>query len=219
MAKKTKDRQTEAGNERVYITLGKTAEIEYIEKKSVFYGNAARVCSVAEANDFLKRVAEKYPDATHHVFAYQIAGGSAERCSDAGEPQGTSGPPVLEYIKKAGFTDAIIVITRYFGGILLGAGGLTRAYTAAAAMAAEAAGIVRFVEYTEFTAQMSYSDYGKTEKYLNDAGARIDGVEYGEGVVCRFAVRSSESDMVVSKITDITAARASVKVTGRRFDA
>lgn len=218
MAKKNKTAPIGQPAEREYITLKGEAEIEYTEKKSVFYGSAARVCSVGEANDFLKGIVAKYPDATHHVYAYQIAGGSAERCSDDGEPQGTSGPPILEYIKKAGFTDAIIVVTRYFGGILLGAGGLTRAYTAAAVKAAEAAGIVKFSEYTVFEAAMSYSDYGKVEKYLGDISAKIDDVSYGEDVVCRFAVKASESESVSGRITDLTAARARVTVTGSRFD-
>ncbi len=215
---KNKNRNDPAPPEKVYITLGGESETEYIEKKSVFYGSARRVTDVGQAADFIRKVTEKYPDATHHVYAYQIGGGSAERCSDDGEPQGTSGPPVLDYIKKSGFTDAVIVVTRYFGGILLGAGGLTRAYTAAAAKAAEAAGIVRFVEYAELRAKMSYSDYGRVEKLLSDIGAKIDGVSYGDGVECRFAVRAPEKDLTVARITDLTAARAAVEVTGSRFD-
>ncbi|MCR5262355.1 MAG: YigZ family protein [Clostridiales bacterium] len=215
---KNKNRNDPAPPEKVYITLGGESETEYIEKKSVFYGSARRITDVGQAADFIRKVTEKYPDATHHVYAYQIGGGSAERCSDDGEPQGTSGPPVLDYIKKSGFTDAVIVVTRYFGGILLGAGGLTRAYTAAAAKAAEAAGIVRFVEYAELRAKMSYSDYGRVEKLLSDIGAKIDGVSYGDGVECRFAVRAPEKDLTVARITDLTAARAAVEVTGSRFD-
>ena len=215
---KNKNRNDPASPEKVYITLGGESETEYIEKKSVFYGSARRITDVGQAADFIRKVTEKYPDATHHVYAYQIGGGSAERCSDDGEPQGTSGPPVLDYIKKSGFTDAVIVVTRYFGGILLGAGGLTRAYTAAAAKAAEAAGIVRFVEYAELRAKMSYSDYGRVEKLLSDIGAKIDGVSYGDGVECRFAVRAPEKDLTVARITDLTAARAAVEVTGSRFD-
>ena len=215
---KAKKKESSAPQEKEYITLGGVSEIEYVEKKSVFYGSARRVTDVGGAVDFIRTVSEKYPDATHHVYAYQIAGGAAERCSDDGEPQGTSGPPVLDYIKKSGFTDAVIVVTRYFGGILLGAGGLTRAYTTAAAKAAEAAGIVRFTEYTELCARMSWSDYGRVDKLLADIGAKIDGVSYGDGVECRFAVRTPEKDIAAARITDLTAARAALTVTGTRFD-
>jgi uncharacterized YigZ family protein len=200
-----------------YITLERESEIEYIEKKSVFIGRAKRVCSVEEAVEYLESVKRKNPDARHHVYAYQINRGAAERMSDDGEPQGTSGPYVLDVIKKKGFTDAIIVVTRYFGGILLGASGLTRAYSAAANQAAEAAGIVRYVEYSVFTVLLNYNDYQKAEYLIKTYGAAIDDVVYEENVSLTFAVKTSDKDELLRRITDITAARALISECGTRF--
>jgi uncharacterized YigZ family protein len=109
-----------------YITLSKEAEVSFIEKKSEFIGYAAPVKTEEEAMEFINKIRKKHANATHNCYAYQLANGSA-RYSDDGEPQGTAGVPILSVIQKGGFTDAVIVVTRYFGGILLGAGGLVRA--------------------------------------------------------------------------------------------
>ncbi|NLZ36335.1 MAG: YigZ family protein [Clostridiales bacterium] len=200
-----------------YITLERESEIEYIEKKSVFIGRAKRVCSVEEAAEYLESIKRKNSDARHHVYAYQINRGAAERMSDDGEPQGTSGPYVLDVIKKKGFTDAIIVVTRYFGGILLGASGLTRAYSTAANQAAEAAGIVRYVEYSVFLSVLSYTDYQRVENLIKTYGAVIDDIVYEENVSLTFAVKTSEKEELLQRIIDMTAARALISECGTRF--
>ena len=113
----------------LYTTLEQEGEAEFVEKKSVFIGHAAPVKSEEEAQAFVKRYKNTYMDARHNVWAYLMKGEIVARYSDDGEPQGTAGVPVLDTIRKSGVTDAVVVVTRYFGGILLGAGGLVRAYS------------------------------------------------------------------------------------------
>ena len=134
-----------------YTTLEREASAELIERKSVFIGHAKPVKTDEEALEFIKKIKEKHADATHNVYAYYLRSGAMARYSDDNEPQGTAGPPVLEVIKKSGCDDCAVVVTRYFGGILLGAGGLVRAYAAAAGIALEAAHIVTYEEYSVFT--------------------------------------------------------------------
>ena len=127
-----------------YTTVKQYGTAEYEDRKSVFIGEALPVSSEAEALEFLASVKKKYPDARHHVYAYVLRDNSIMRFSDDSEPQGTAGMPVLDVIRKRGCTDVIIVVTRYFGGTLLGTGGLVRAYTAAAVGALESAEIIRY---------------------------------------------------------------------------
>ena len=115
-----------------YITIKKQSHYEYEDRKSVFIGEAMPVSDENQALDFIERVKKKYPDAKHHVYAYVLRENSIMRFSDDREPQGTAGMPVLDVIRKNGCTDTVIVVTRYFGGTLLGTGGLVRAYTSAA---------------------------------------------------------------------------------------
>ena len=116
--------------------LKNTAQIEFTEKKSLFIGYAISVSSEEEAQAIIKQKKKEYADATHNVYAYMI-GDSIARYSDDNEPQGTAGMPTLNSIRMSGISDVLVVVTRYFGGILLGAGGLVRAYSTAASMALE----------------------------------------------------------------------------------
>ncbi len=124
-----------------------------------------------DAQSLIRRIREAHYDARHHVYAYVLGGGVIQRYSDDGEPQGTGGMPVLEVLRKSGLDDACVVVTRYFGGILLGAGGLVRAYTAAAKLAIEAAGIITYERYAAFRLMLSYSEYQKLLARLPDFGA------------------------------------------------
>ncbi|HOQ06313.1 MAG TPA: YigZ family protein, partial [Clostridiales bacterium] len=127
-----------------YLTVSKEAVAEIEEKKSRFIATVRPVSSEQEAQDFINRLKARYWDATHNVYAYYIcAGNVVQKFSDDGEPSGTAGLPVLEAIKKTGVQDVAVVVTRYFGGTLLGASGLVRAYGRSAALGIDAAGIVR----------------------------------------------------------------------------
>lgn len=125
-----------------YKTLRAPASDEFTEKRSRFIGYAQPVSTQVEAAAFIERIKKQHHDATHNVFAYLLREGQLERYSDDGEPQGTAGIPVLDVLRKQGVTNCAVVVTRYFGGILLGAGGLVRAYSHAAAIALGKAGIV-----------------------------------------------------------------------------
>ena len=143
----------------VYVTLGKDGTATFEMKKSEFIGYAAHVTTEEEARAFVDKIRKKHADARHNVYAYMLSENNIMRYSDDGEPQGTAGLPVLDILRKGGITDAVIVVTRYFGGILLGTGGLVRAYSAAAKAAVEDAGRASFVNYEEYALTMSYPLY------------------------------------------------------------
>lgn len=202
----------------LYVTLGGESHTELVERKSVFLGHAAPVKTEDEAMEFVRRIRGMHGDATHNVYAYSLGGGSRARYSDDGEPQGTAGLPVLEVITKSGFTDACIVVTRYFGGILLGAGGLVRAYSASAKQAVDAAGIVAYESFDELELTLSYSDYQKITKTLEKYEARVDSSDFGGEVSLGLAVKETVCGAFTAELSEISAGRINAKKTGKRFD-
>lgn len=203
--------------EEVRVTLEKYGEAELVEKKSVFIGYASPVTSEEEAIEFVKSIKKKHADARHNVYAYMI-GQNIARYSDDGEPQGTAGIPVLDVIRKSGFTDAVIVVTRYFGGILLGAGGLVRAYSAAAKMAVDEAKIITYRSYRRFALELNYTDHGKITTLLASADPINDGIDYAENVKLSLALPVEKYEDFKSKVLEITAGRAVFVDNGTRFD-
>lgn len=201
-----------------FTTLAGEARVEFEEKKSIFIGQARRVDSEEEALAFIKQVKKEYNDATHNVFAYSINGGILARYSDDGEPQGTSGMPTLDAIRKSGVDNACVVITRYFGGTLLGAGGLVRAYSHTASLALEAAGIVTYEPYSELELSCGYSEYQKYSAYFSDIGAVIDDTVFEADVTVRFAIKRRELESVQNKITEMSYGRDVPAVVGERYD-
>ena len=131
-----------------YRTLSCQAQDEYIVKHSRFIGYAKPVKTEKEAQEFIAEISKKHWDAKHNVYAYSIREGGIKRYSDDGEPQGTAGMPVLNVILQEDITDCVVVVTRYFGGILLGGGGLVRAYTHSAKIGIDAAGIITHSKWT-----------------------------------------------------------------------
>lgn len=201
-----------------HVTLGKEASAELIERKSIFTGYAKPIKNEAEALDFIKEISEMNSDATHNVYAYLLDWGRVARYSDAGEPHGTAGMPVLEIIRKNNFTDAVIVVTRYFGGILLGAGGLIRAYSSAAKAAADAAGIVTYVKYLEFILDCGYSEYQKIQYELPKYEIIQDSVEFLESVKLKLAVKEEIFDAYSKRISEMSAGKIQLNITGDRYD-
>lgn len=200
-----------------YTTLCRRSETELIEKKSLFIGRAAPVKGEQEALSFIDEIKKKHYDASHNVYAYLLGDGTA-RYSDDGEPQGTAGIPVLEIIKKGGFCDAVIVVTRYFGGTLLGAGGLIRAYTASAKSAAESAGIITYQSFIEFSLKCSYSDYQKLLPKFEAADVRTDGSEFTDVVTLNLAIKKDNFLKFEEIIKESGAGRILVEIMGERFD-
>lgn len=200
-----------------YITIKNRSYFEYEDRKSVFIGEAMPVSCEADALRFIESVKKRYPDARHHVYAYVIRENSTMRFTDDHEPQGTAGMPVLDIIRKNGCTDVVIVVTRYFGGTLLGTGGLVRAYTAAALGALENGEIIRYDIYTEAELSVSYSDYGKITSVLDSLGFRTEESLYDVGITVRGRIISSSFEELSSALTEATAGRIEIKKLGEEF--
>ena len=205
-------------SEELYITLEMEASASFIEKKSEFIGYACPCKTEQEALDFIAKIRKKHADAKHNVYAYQIKENNIARFTDDGEPQGTAGMPVLDIIKKTGFTDACIVVTRYFGGILLGTGGLVRAYSHAAKLAVEAAHVITYERFITCELICDYTDYDKIRASYQGVGLMVDGVDFAADVTQRLAVRAPEYDGFCTALTELTNGTVLIETTGDRFD-
>ena len=193
---------------------------EYEEqKKSRFIANIAPVSSEAEAVSFIESIRKKYYDARHHCTAF-IIGRNKEvtRCSDDGEPSGTAGKPILEVLLGADVTNVAAVVTRYFGGTLLGTGGLVRAYTQAAREAIENAGIGIMRYKTEMTIEIDYTDVGKVQYLLGSRKINIAQSRYAEKVEFDIRIPEEERTEISSALTEATAARAKMNIIGTGYD-
>lgn len=205
--------------EKTYTTLGEFGQGEYEDRRSVFIGSAAHVRDEAAAREFVAGIKKKYSDARHNAWAYLMTEGGIARFTDDGEPQGTAGAPILNVIKGSGAFDCAVVVTRYFGGILLGTGGLVKAYTEAARLAVADAGVLTYREYTELSVTVSYSDYQRLTPELSRHGALTDSVDFGAEVTARVAVLSELCDGFSSRVSEITSGRGRISRVGVRFDA
>ena len=201
-----------------YLVPTKFGEAEFVEKRSRFIGRVWPVENEEEAVAHIKEMREKHWDATHNVYAYIIGDGTIARYSDDGEPQGTSGMPTLNAIRMSGITDVCVVTTRYFGGILLGAGGLVRAYSTAASMALEAGGISVFEKYIEYEISCPYSDYNKIQLLLSAYDVIIDNTDFGSDIKIKYAVAEDKDEKLKLNITESFAARLIPTHIGNRFD-
>ncbi len=205
-------------NEKLYTTLlGEGTDI-YEEKRSEFIGVAAHIDSEADALQLVKRIKAEHYDARHNVYAYVCSSGNVQRYSDDGEPQGTAGIPVLDVIRKSGLEDVCVVVTRYFGGILLGAGGLVRAYTAAAKLAIDNAGIVTYQTYAKIRMELNYADYQKILAKLPIFEAKIDNTDFGSEVVLDIAIRATDEERFFTYVKELFNNKVSPIHIGERFD-
>lgn len=201
-----------------YITVKHPSSFEYEDRKSIFIGEAAPVSTEAEALAFIERVKKRYPDARHHVYAYVLRENSTMRFTDDREPQGTAGMPVLDAIRKNGVTDTVIVVTRYFGGTLLGTGGLVKAYTSAAIGALNSAEIIRYDIYTELSVSIGYSDHGRITSVLAECGFRTEDTVYSEGVTVIGKLPKSDLQKLEDNIREATSGRAKINILSEKFD-
>lgn len=201
-----------------YVTVLKRSYFEYEDRKSVFIGEALPVSNEQEALNFIDSIKKKYPDARHHVYAYILRENSIMRFSDDGEPQGTAGMPVLDVIRKNGIIDIAVVVTRYFGGTLLGTGGLVKAYTSAAVGAIENAKIITYDIYTEIALEVSYSDYQKLTPIFSDYGFRIGNTRFTEKVELSGTVKKTSSEVFIDKLVQTTSGRVKIEIIGEKFD-
>ena len=201
-----------------YYIPTQSSESEFVEKRSRFIGHVWRVESEEEARAHIEEMKKRYYDARHNCWCYIIKDGP-ERYSDDGEPQGTAGIPMLEVMRREGVTNIVCVVTRYFGGILLGAGGLLRAYTKSAKDALDAAGISVVRRWVEADVPCSYSQMEKLKVELQGCGALIGDVEYGASVVIKILMPEEEAADIKARIFDVSAGSVKVIDTGESFRA
>ena len=187
-----------------YFTVKKADEAEFIERKSRFIGYVKPVETEEEAVLFIKEIRTKHHDATHNCYAYQIGDNNQlQRSSDAGEPAGTAGRPILEVIKKNDLKNTCVVVTRYFGGILLGAGGLVRAYSHAAQEGIKAAGIVEKISAGVISLTLDYNLWGKVENYLTANSLDCRDVIYMEKITAQVIVPMEMQDKFKQDIVEL----------------
>lgn len=187
------------------ITVAGYACDEFIEKKSRFIGHIAPVSTEEEAFDFLARIRSEQKGATHNCYAWQIGDQDQfQRSADAGEPAGTAGRPILEAIKRADLHNTIIVVTRYFGGILLGAGGLTRAYSKSAVLAIGAAQRIARIPASQIMLTFDYGLLGKVESYLAQQGLPVADKVYAEQVCFICNVEKPQVQPLADALTDLS---------------
>ena len=200
-----------------YLTVRGYGEGEYEEKKSRFIGAVKPVRDEAEAEAFRAEVKAKHPGASHHVYAYILLDGIHKRCSDDGEPQGTGGAPVLDMLEKEGTVGVCCVVTRYFGGTLLGAGGLTRAYGKAARLAFAAAGKAVMSRCRVLSLTVGYGLYGKVSYILPQYHIRTLDEAFADAVTLKLLIRADRAERFAAEIREMSAGQAEPAVLEERF--
>lgn len=206
-----------------YFTVrgGVEAVGEFEDRKSRFIAQLVHVESVEAAQAHQAAMRAKHYDARHNVPAFILVDGT-ERASDDGEPQRTSGMPTLEVLRGAGLKDVCCVTTRYFGGTLLGPGGLVRAYTAAAQAAVEAArtagDIVEMTSVVDVDVTVSYSQYEQVVRMIADTGGKVASTDYTDKVLIRAVYRAGEQDALRPKLTELMAGKELMEVGTPHFD-
>ena len=205
-------------SEKSYTTVKSFATSRFEDRKSVFIGLCAPVSTEDEALAFIASAKKAYPDAKHHVFAYVLKENSITRFSDDREPQGTAGMPVLDAIRKNNCVNTVIVVIRYFGGVLLGTGGLVHAYSEAAVSALKNAEVITYDLYAKANIKTSYSDYQKLLPLFSTCGFFVEETEYLEDINISGAILESEYSDFETKITEATSGRSTITYVETVFD-
>ncbi|MBN8048665.1 MULTISPECIES: YigZ family protein [Paraclostridium] len=201
----------------MYKTLHEFGTDEITIEKSRFIGYAKPIKTEEEAVEFINEIKKKHKDARHNVWAYTVGKSmNIQRYSDDGEPQGTAGIPTLEVIKKEDLRDVVVVVTRYFGGIKLGAGGLVRAYTKGAKIGLEAGKIIEKIMYQEVKIKIDYNQLGKVQNEIMNMGYFIKDTIYEDNVEIIVYSRANEKEAIIERINDITSATAQITI-GEEF--
>lgn len=205
----------------IYMKEYKTVEFEssdeFTEKKSRFIGYVKPVKTQAEAVEFINSIKSKHWDATHNVSAYVLKENNIQRSSDDGEPSGTAGVPVLDVLLKEGLVDVCVVVTRYFGGTLLGAGGLIRAYSHGSKIAVEAGHIITMAPCKIITVSVDYSFYDRMNIMLGDFGANIENSEFADKVNIEFSLKESLVDNLSKTLTEQSNGKYTLNIIGEKF--
>lgn len=201
-----------------YYTVKNKAESELSIKKSRFISNVAPVESTDQAEDFILSIKEKYREATHNVYAYLIGHqGLIQKASDDGEPSGTAGRPILEVIKNKNLQNVVIVVTRYFGGKLLGTGGLIRAYGQSAVQGIEAANEVEKILHTRLSVSVEYTQYGVLQRRIEELELPLENVDYTELVTINVLAKTAETENIKGMFINLTNGQASVTEKEKKY--
>lgn len=200
-----------------YKTVEKEASDFFIEKKSKFIGYAKPVKTQEDALEFISKIKSKHWDATHNVYAYVLRENNIQRYSDDGEPSGTAGVPVLDVMLKESLVDVCVVATRYFGGTLLGAGGLVRAYSHTSKIALEAAEIITMAQCSVMSAEVDYSFYDRLNILLSDFSAVILNTSFSDKVCVEFSVKENIVDLLNAKLIDVSNGKYALKFLRSEF--
>ncbi len=195
-----------------YITVKGVSSNSFVEKKSEFIGHICHVDNEEQAIAFINHIKAENRKARHNVYAYKLRDGNITRYSDDGEPQGTGGVPVLDVIQKEGLTDVCVVVTRYFGGVLLGASGLVRAYSHGCKIAVDSAIKQIFCECAKITVTTDYNMYSKLSFMLPKYEIKMINEQFAENVTLEFFVKNKYKKALIDDITDMTGAKADIQV-------
>lgn len=200
-----------------YVTVKEYAEDEFVEKKSRFIGCIQPVETAEEAERFIASVRKKNPEARHNVYAYVLKDGLTRRCSDDGEPQGTGGVPVLDVILKEGIVGVCVVVTRYFGGVLLGVGGLTRAYSKGARIALAAAEKMHMTTCHVVRVACDYGLYGKISYLLPQYNIQTLDTSFTDSVEMLLLIRADRTEAFTKELTELSAGKVLPDLVEERF--
>lgn len=186
-----------------FVTIQKAIETEIVEKKSKFIADLIPIETVQEAEDIIKEIRKKYHDARHHCIAYRILEENQiiEKSSDDGEPSGTAGAPMLNILQKNQLANVLIVVTRYFGGILLGTGGLVRAYSDALLKAIKESVLLKKVKGIEMLVKVDYANFDNFQYYSKNNNIFITNVEYGEEISCKIELEEEKKEKLCQDFT------------------
>ena len=201
---------------REYTTIGENFTSEYTEKHSRFIAVAFHCETEEEASEIIAAQKSKYWDARHNVYAFVLQDGTA-RFSDDGEPHGTAGMPILEVIKGSGITNVLIVVTRYFGGILLGTGGLVRAYSTSARDALLGAQKVLMCLCREFQINCDYGSFDRLSRLIDDCGGMVKGTDFTDKVTVSVIFKSADSDAFLNKLCEMFASKLTAELQNEIF--
>lgn len=190
---------------------------EFIEKKSKFIGYVNPVKTQEEATEFINKIKSKHWDATHNVYAYVLQENNIQRYSDDGEPSGTAGVPVLDVILKSNLVDVCVVVTRYFGGTLLGAGGLVRAYSHGSKIAVEAGNIITMAPCSILKVCVDYSFYDRLNILLKDFSANVEDTQFSDNVSVTFSIKQEKTADLQNKLTDLSNGLYKLNEIGEKF--
>ena len=201
-----------------YYIPTQASETEFVEKRSRFIGHVWRVDSEEEARARIEEMKKRYYDARHNCWCYLIKDGPV-RYSDDGEPQGTAGQPMLNVFQREGVVNVVCVVTRYFGGILLGAGGLVRAYTQSAKDALDAAGVSVVRRWVEAAVPCPYSFFDRVKLEVEAHGGVLGETEYAADVTVHALLPEGQVEAFSARMTELTAGGAEVQILGEAFKA